>query len=682
MEQPLSAYRGDGPYVFVCYAHEDMDPVYREIAWLNDYGVNVWYDEGISPGHEWREELATAIQGCTRVLYFVTPSSVVSEHCRRELNFAQEENREVVAIHLEPTEVPAGLRLGLNNRQAIHKYDLSDEEYRKRLMRVTHEGARPPAQTADRPAPTSSNAPTSSKRSLGVAALVLVLLGAVGALWQFAGQNDSVGVTVSEPVTQLSAGASSQALHNSIAVLPFANLSPDPNDAYFAAGIHEEILNQLVKIKDLSVIARTTMLRYADSDKSIPEIGGELNVRAVMEGSVRYAGNRVRITAQLIDSDSGAHLWSEAYEAKLEDIFGVQLAIATEIADTLEAEFLPSEQERVSSQATTNPEAYAHYLRAVSSFGNFAPTGPMHEAIDAAIALDPYFAEALAFKAFLHAIEAIAGSAFVGPTFGAEDQRRFASLTEQYALRALAVDTEQARAHWALGWVQHLDRQWDSSQESFDRAYDANPNDYIALNGAAWGNLRRGDVDAGVKLMQRSVAVNPGDFANQGNFYRFLIMCERWQLAERQAGALATLFPQAAGPYRMLAEAASYAGDAEAAIANAAIAEARSDVPIPALAYMYYRIGDDANARRIFDAVESNTRSAVALDSFQKFELHLAAKEHDVALDHLEHAVEQNYPHLAVSHLHFHSHHPMFDPVREHPRFADLVRRVAIALDT
>jgi hypothetical protein len=88
VEKPFSAYRGDGPYVFVCYAHEDSEAVFREIAWLNDYGVNVWYDEGISPGHEWSDELARAIQGCTKVFYFVTPNSVASEHCRRELNFA------------------------------------------------------------------------------------------------------------------------------------------------------------------------------------------------------------------------------------------------------------------------------------------------------------------------------------------------------------------------------------------------------------------------------------------------------------------------------------------------------------------------------------------------------------------------------------------------------------------
>ncbi len=108
MEKQIPAYRGAGDYVFVCYAHEDADAVYGEIGWLTAQGVNVWYDEGISAGLEWSDALAHAIASCSRFIYFVTPNSVASENCRRELNFAQEEGREVVAVHLAHTEVPPG----------------------------------------------------------------------------------------------------------------------------------------------------------------------------------------------------------------------------------------------------------------------------------------------------------------------------------------------------------------------------------------------------------------------------------------------------------------------------------------------------------------------------------------------------------------------------------------------
>lgn len=126
-------------------------------------------------------------------------------------------------------------------------------------------------------------------------------------------------------------------LPNSVAVLPFENLSPAPENAYFAAGIHEEILNQLVKLRNLSVISRTSVVRHTDSDLSIPEIANELNVETVMEGSVRYAGERVRISAQLIDADTDEHLWSDVYGRDFSDVFAIQADIAMNIANALQA---------------------------------------------------------------------------------------------------------------------------------------------------------------------------------------------------------------------------------------------------------------------------------------------------------------------------------------------------------
>ena len=136
MDQPFPAYEGDEPYVFVSYSHEDESAVYKEIRWLQDQRVNVWYDEGISPGSEWSDALAQAIEGCTHFVYFLTPGSVASENCRRELIFAQEEHRQVLAVYLEETEVPSGLRLSLDNRQAILKYKLSDDAYQLALIQA------------------------------------------------------------------------------------------------------------------------------------------------------------------------------------------------------------------------------------------------------------------------------------------------------------------------------------------------------------------------------------------------------------------------------------------------------------------------------------------------------------------------------------------------------------------
>jgi TolB-like protein len=167
----------------------------------------------------------------------------------------------------------------------------------------------------------------------------------------------------------------SDVLPNSVAILLFDNLSPNPDDAYFAAGVHESILNELVKIRDMNVIARTSVLRYADTDMSIPEIADELNVETVMEGSVRYAGDQVRVTAQLIDPNTGAHIWSEEYDRDLADIFAIQSDIAERIAMALEAELLPSEQESIERQPTQSPDAYTAFLKAMAVVRNGTSVG-------------------------------------------------------------------------------------------------------------------------------------------------------------------------------------------------------------------------------------------------------------------------------------------------------------------
>jgi hypothetical protein len=133
MDQPFAAYTGDKPYVFVSYSHRDSSAVYPELTWLRESGFNIWYDEGIEAGSEWREELAKAIEAARLVIYFVTHDSVQSENCRKEINFAVDEGIPLIAIHLEKVKLPSGLRLTLSDRQAILKYELLTQQYQQKL---------------------------------------------------------------------------------------------------------------------------------------------------------------------------------------------------------------------------------------------------------------------------------------------------------------------------------------------------------------------------------------------------------------------------------------------------------------------------------------------------------------------------------------------------------------------
>ena len=328
------------------------------------------------------------------------------------------------------------------------------------------------------------------------------------------------------------------------------------------------------------------------------------------------SGNRVRIAAQLIDTKSGAHLWSEAYEEELEDIFGIQLAIATQIADTLQAEFSPSEKQRVAIQITTNPDAYAHYLRALSLWGNFAPTEPVHEALDDAIAADPNFATALAYKAWVHGIEATFGRVWFGPSFNADAQWRFITLAEQYAQRALALDEEQALAHVAMSTVHGVHRNWAADLASMERAYALSPNDYRVVHQMGWRYASTGRVDEGLQLSRHSVELNPGDFANIWNFGQLLYFEQRFEEMKR---------------LRMRR-------------GFGAMAEARNPgAGLSGLAFWYGLIGDAEAAKRVSRIAQSELPSGILHPSDQ-FWLHMATKDYDLAIRHLDSVIATGFP--------------------------------------
>ena len=134
MGKPFPTYKGDNPYVFVCYAHDDSAMVYPDIEWLHDQGFNVWYDEEVSPGTVWRNELADSIEGSNLFLYFVTPQSVDSIYCQREVNFGVDHGIPVLAVHLEETDLSSGMDLTLSTIQAILKYELTNQDYRTKLL--------------------------------------------------------------------------------------------------------------------------------------------------------------------------------------------------------------------------------------------------------------------------------------------------------------------------------------------------------------------------------------------------------------------------------------------------------------------------------------------------------------------------------------------------------------------
>jgi TolB-like protein len=296
-------------------------------------------------------------------------------------------------------------------------------------------------------------------------------------------------------------------LPNSVAVLPFESLSADPNDGYITAGIHEEILNQLVQLGSLSAISRTTMMRYADTSKSIPEIARELNVESVIEGSVRRAGNRVLVTVQLIDPETDLHLWSESYERDLTDVFAIQADIATNVARELEVELSAPEQEQLAREAPTDSqEAYELYLAAVGMAESAtSDVQGTIERLERAVELDPEFFDAWVAKAAAHSVAS-------GVSPDAQGQRDAAVAA---ASRAIELDPASGTGHAVLAFALTSQGDWSGAREEFERARALGVTE-AASAPYSTQLMAVGDFAGARDVLQADIAVNPMNDAAAG----------------------------------------------------------------------------------------------------------------------------------------------------------------------
>lgn len=314
----------------------------------------------------------------------------------------------------------------------------------------------------------------------------------------------------------------------SIAVLPFANMSSDPENEFFSDGISEELIGLLTKLPQLRVSSRTSSFAFKTKNLNVRTIAAELGVKTVLEGSVRRAGNRVRITAQLIDADADSHLWSETYDRDLDDIFAVQDEIAHRIVDALEISLSPSQERAIQKIPTSDVRAYDCYLRGRKFFYE-QQGGSMDQALrmfGQAIEIDPGFARA-------HA--GIADAAAYKYTFY---DRAEAHLEQADAAsrKALELDPELAEAHAARGHVLALQKRHDEAATEFETAIRLDSQLYEAYFFYARCLFMRGDLQKSALLYEKASAVQPEDYKAP-----ILVSSIYERLGESQAARIATL---------------------------------------------------------------------------------------------------------------------------------------------
>jgi TolB-like protein/class 3 adenylate cyclase len=393
--------------------------------------------------------------------------------------------------------------------------------------------------------------------------------------------------------------------NNRIAVLPFVSMSASADDEYFADGITEELISRLSRVKGLEVIARTSIASYKGSKKKIGEIANELSVGTVLEGSVRKAEHKVRITAQLINAGNEAHLWSEDYDRELKDIFVVQSDIAQRVADALAMRLGVARTQQTEVGETRDLEAYNAYLKGRFYYNKGSAEG-LHQALqyyEEAIRRDTSFAVAYAALADTH--EQLAG--YEGASADRMPKARAA------ALKALELDESVAEAHLALGVVKAF-YDWDfpGAEEAFKRALGLNPNSAIAHDWYGWYLLWFRRWDEATAELRRAVQLDPVSVIIGSDLGWELIHAGRWDEAIEQTRKIFELDPGNGFALGILGEA--YIGksmykEALAASDKAVEASGRDPNSLAVLARACASSGDTARALKLLDEIKGQSKN-------------------------------------------------------------------------
>lgn len=449
-----------------------------------------------------------------------------------------------------------------------------------------------------------------------------------------------------------------------LVVLPFENLTNDPEQAFFVSGIHEALIAEMSRIRALRVISRTSAMSFQDSGKSIPEIAQELGVDAVIEGSVLKAGDTVRITVQLIDAASDRHLWAENFDRKLKDILALYSEVTREIAEQIRVTLTADERARLDATVAVNPAVYDLYLKGRYLCDNWSP-GEMEQGIrflERAIALEPTHAPAHAQLALCEQYRAFFG--YVRPTDVYER-------SSAAAARAIELDARLAEAHVALAGIQYyMEYQPRAALASLTTALQLNESSVRTLLHLSWLLGESGRPEEALEHSRRAERLDPLSpvvvhAAGQvhylaRNYPEAITVMEQALDLDRSDPSMHYFL---AWPHEQL-------GNFEQAIAlHRRAIELSGGSPLyqAALGHTLGAAGRTAEAREILDALQANPAAA----PFDLAIVHLGLGENDQAIEGLEQAFVMRDSHLAYI-----NRDPRFDPLRGDPRFARLMQRV------
>jgi len=454
----------------------------------------------------------------------------------------------------------------------------------------------------------------------------------------------------------------------SIAVLPFDNLSRDPDNAYFAEGVQDEILTRLAKVADLKVISRTSTQRFKSAPSDLRDIAKQLDVMNILEGSVQKSNDQVRVNVQLINALTDAHLWADTYDRKLIDIFSVESEIAKTIADTLQAKLTGSEKQMMAAQPTTDTAAYELYHKGRSlwekrSGDNIPKAIAFYEQ---AIARDPNYALAYA---------GLAKAYILLPFYAGADRRAASVKAKDAALKALRLDPNLAEAHAALGKVLFFSEiDLPGAMREYKRAIELQPNDATAHHWFGNDSLAAlGRFEEAIAEGKRAIELDPLSTVINVDLAETFYYAHRYDEAARQLRKTLEIDPTSFYAHYNLGIVLQLTGDLSGAIAEYEKAKQLGDntlVSTLCAAAKAYAGDKDAALRMLSDLDKISQHREVV--GYLRVLLYLSLNNKDEALRWLE----QGFKERDGSNISWIKVDPLLDPLHGDPRFESLVQKV------
>ena len=455
----------------------------------------------------------------------------------------------------------------------------------------------------------------------------------------------------------------------SLAVLPLESLSSEASQDYFADGMTDELISDLGQISALRVISRTSVMTYKHARKPLPQIARELNVDAVVEGTVLRSGDQVRITAQLIEAATDKHLWSQSYEGELRDTLTLQNKVASAIADQIRINLNPQEQAALKNTKFVNPQAYEFYLKG-RYFWNKRTADGLKVALayfNQAVDEDPKYAQAYSGLADTYAL--------LGDwQYAAMTPKEALPKAKAAAIKALELDSTLGEAHNSLAFVlDGFDWDLDAGGKEFRQAIDLNPSYATAHHWFAWHLSLLGRYDEGIAEMRKAENLDPLSLIINADLAELLVLAHSYDESIRQSNKTIEMDPNFAMAHNQLAQ-----GYLEKHMYSEAVTELEKAVRLSGgsptcianLARAYAASGKRSEAIRLLSGLQKRSNPTYSYGS-EIATIYASLGNRDQAMNWLEKAYEERFnPGVLLR--------PGFDPLRSDPRFEDLVHRIGL----